>query len=124
VSAFGRIRSAAVFAAIGTLALPAVPAGGAEGATINDPIVGFTYGFGTPALYAPAQAIRVEVGTTIRWTNFDPVAHDVTFEDGSSQVFLKTGESTERTFDTRGRYAFHCHTHADIPIMYGLVYVD
>lgn len=124
MNALGRIRSVLVVAAVATLGVPAVPAGGAEGTTIQDPIVGFTFAVGTPALYAPAEAVRIDVGTTIVWTNLDPVGHDVSFEDGSMEVYLDTGESTQRTFDQPGRYPFHCHTHADVPIMYGLVYVE
>ena len=124
MSALGKIRSVLAAAAVGVLAIPAVPAGGAEGTQIHDPIVGFTFAVGTPALYAPAEAVRIGVGTTIVWTNLDPVGHDVTFEDGSMEVYLDTGESTQRTFDKPGRYPFHCHTHADVPIMYGLVYVE
>lgn len=123
MSALGRTRSVLAAAAMAVLALPAGPAGGAEGTVVNDPIVGFTYAFGTPALYAPAEALRVDVGTTIVWTNLDPVGHDVSFEDGW-EAYMDTAESSQRTFDKPGRYAFHCHTHADIPIMYGLVYVE
>lgn len=124
MSALGRIRSVLVAAAVGVLAVPAVPAGGAEGTQIADSIVGFTFTFGTPALYAPAEAVRVEVGTTIVWTNLDPVGHDVTFEDGEMEAYLKTGESAQRTFSKRGRYVFHCHTHAEVLLMHGLVYVE
>ena len=123
MSVLGRISSVLAVAAVASLGVPAVPAGGAEGTTIQDPIVGFTFAFGTPALYAPAEALRVDVGTTIVWTNLDPVGHDVSFEDGW-EAYMETTESSQRTFDKPGRYAFHCHTHADIPIMYGLVYVE
>ena len=119
-----RIRFVMAAAAVATLAVPAAPGGAAEGAQVADPIVGFTFVVGTPALYAPAQALRVDVGTTMVWTNLDPVGHDVSFDDGEMEVYLDIGESAQRTFTKPGRYAFHCHTHHDVPLMHGLVYVE
>ena len=50
----------------------------------------------------------------VRWTNFDPVDHDVTWSDGASPVF-KLGETFERRFDAPGRYTYRCSIHAGMP---------
>lgn len=126
MSASAKLRSAVAAAAVALLAAPAapVPAGAAEGMEVADPIIGFTFAVGTPALYTPSEALRIKAGTTVVWTNLDPVGHDVSFEDGEMAPYLETGESAQRTFTKPGRYPFHCHTHHDVPLMHGLVYVE
>jgi plastocyanin len=70
--------------------------------------------------YAPAR-IEVPAGTTIVWTNRDPVAHTVTAEDGSwDSGLIQPGATWRRTFDRPGTYPFICTPH---PFMKGVVVV-
>lgn len=67
--------------------------------------------------------LRIEVapGTTVTWTNDDPVAHTVTANDGSfDSGLLDSGKSWSRTFSTPGEYNFYCTPH---PFMKGVVVV-
>ena len=48
------------------------------------------------------DTLRVKVGTTIRWTNYDPVEHNVTSEGGPQRFASKNfgeGGSYEVTAD-------------------------
>lgn len=58
------------------------------------------------------STITVAAGTTIKWTNKDPVAHIVTSDDG---VFgsrtLATGDTFIFTFTITGFYPYHCSLH-------------
>ena len=66
--------------------------------------------------------ITVDVGSSVTWTNVDPVGHTVTARDDS----FKTGmffpdESSTVTFDTAGTFPYFCSTH---PEMSGTVIVE
>ena len=71
-------------------------------------------------VYQPTT-ITVPVGTTVTWTNYDPVDHTVTDVDQvwDSGLF---GESAtfSMTFDTPGTYSYYCIPH---PMMIGTVEV-
>ena len=71
--------------------------------------------------FAPANIV-VDVGTTVTWTNYDPLAHTVTSDDGDELDSPLFGENQtfSYTFDTPGEYAYHCTPH---PNMQGLVTV-
>lgn len=70
--------------------------------------------------YAPAR-IEVSAGTTIVWTNRDPVPHTVTAEDGRwDSGLIQPGATWRRTFDRPGTYPFLCTPH---PFMKGVVVV-
>jgi plastocyanin len=62
--------------------------------------------------FGPAT-LTVKVGTTVKWTNQDTVAHTVTSDSG---VFdsgnLPQGQSFSYTFATAGTYPYHCTYHA------------
>jgi plastocyanin len=70
--------------------------------------------------YAPVT-LTVSAGTTVTWTNHDPVAHTVTDIDQawSSPLFEESG-TFSKTFDTPGTYSYFCLPHA---IMVGTVEV-
>ena len=70
--------------------------------------------------YVPAR-IEITAGTTVAWTNRDPVAHTVTADDsrwGSGTI--EPGATWRRRFDRPGTYTFHCVPH---PFMKGVVVV-
>src|SRR6266566_5281717 len=70
--------------------------------------------YATPASTAPVRSgivqiayhniainpdtVRVKVGSTIRWTNYDPVEHNVT-SDGGSQRFASKNFGEAATFE-------------------------
>jgi len=80
--------------------------------TVNVPIQAFVF---------QPTTVSVPVGTTVFWTNMDPVDHTVTDVDqywdsglfGEGGVFAKT-------FDTPGTYVYYCIPH---PIMIGTIEV-
>lgn len=71
-------------------------------------------------VYQPAT-LSVPVGTTVVWTNFDPVPHTVTDIDGlyDSGDFAEAA-SFSKTFTAPGVYEYYCVPH---PIMIGRVEV-
>jgi plastocyanin len=70
--------------------------------------------------FDPAEA-SVAAGDTVTWTNNDPAAHTVTFEDGSADSGdLAQGATFEHTFDAAGEYAYRCDIH---PSMTGTIVV-
>lgn len=70
--------------------------------------------------YAPAR-IEVEAGTTVVWTNRDPLVHTVTADDGTwGSPDIEPGEQWAHTFVEAGEYPFHCAPH---PFMKGVVVV-
>jgi len=91
----------------------------------------------TNLTFKPAE-ITVRPGTTVRWVNDDPFAHDVTsgsvVSGRSARQVAKSshpdgrfhsggygeGDSFEQTFDKPGKYPYFCTIH---PIMTGLVTV-
>ena len=72
-------------------------------------------------VYQP-EAITVPVGTTVVWTNRDPVAHTVTDVNQmyDSGPFEESG-TYSKTFDAPGVYEYYCVPH---PTMLGRVEVS
>jgi plastocyanin len=68
--------------------------------------------------FAP-QAITVPRGTTVTWTNNDPLGHSIV-GDGFSSESLDDGATFRFTFDTPGTYSYVCGIH---PQMSGTVIV-
>jgi nitrite reductase (NO-forming) len=111
---------------------PSQPAPGATAATVGAEVV-----IPTNA-YDPANAdgafdpleLTVQVGTTVRWTNTDTVAHTVTsgVSDGTTGThdgvfdsgFLSQGDTFTFTFDQAGEYPYFCVPH---PWMRGKIIV-
>ena len=70
--------------------------------------------------FAPAR-IEITAGTTVQWTNHDPLAHTVTSADGTfNSGFIQPGQSWAHTFTTPGTWDFNCTPH---PFMKGVVIV-
>ena len=68
------------------------------------------------------REVRIRVGQTVEWRNVDPMVHTVTANDGTwSSGLMLEGGSYRRTFDTAGRFAYHCQPH---PQMQGVVVVE
>ena len=66
--------------------------------------------------------IRVPIGSIVRWTNRDPLAHTATSIDGSwDSGLIEPGKSFERTFDRAGRFDYLCTPH---PFMKAAVIVE
>ena len=61
-----------------------------------------------------APAITVSVGTKVTWTNTDPTAHTVTFDDSSitGSGNLPTGATFDNTFTKAGTFTYHCKIHS------------
>lgn len=64
--------------------------------------------------------VTVNVGTTVRWTNFDSVGHTITFSGhdgmGSGMDSVLTGHmgSFSMAFTEPGVYQYHCDPHPDM----------
>ncbi|HEU4558431.1 MAG TPA: cupredoxin family copper-binding protein [Longimicrobium sp.] len=70
--------------------------------------------------YVPGR-IEIEAGTTVEWTNNDPLAHTVTADNGAfDSGLIASGRTWRYTFTTPGTYPFHCNPH---PFMKGTVVV-
>ncbi len=71
--------------------------------------------------FTPAR-IEIPVGTTVTWTNDDPVAHTVTANDGSfNSGLVDGGQSWSYTFTEPGEFPFYCVPH---PFMKGVIVVQ
>lgn len=63
-------------------------------------------------LYEP-EAVTVEAGTEITWTNADTAPHTATADDSSFDTgTLNKGDSGSATFDEPGTYSYYCRFHA------------
>jgi outer membrane protein OmpA-like peptidoglycan-associated protein/plastocyanin len=93
------------------LTAPLMPAADTATSNANAAIGG--YAFSPPR-------IVIARGGTVTWTNNDPMAHTVTFNDTDSGP-VRHGASYSRTFDKSGEYAYHCSIH---PGMSGTVVVQ
>jgi plastocyanin len=65
--------------------------------------------------------IEVRAGTTVEWTNNDPLSHSVTSDNGAfDSGLIGSGNRWRYTFTTPGTYPYHCTPH---PFMKGTVVV-
>jgi Copper binding proteins, plastocyanin/azurin family len=65
--------------------------------------------------------IEVTVGTTVQWTNNDPLQHSVTAVDKSfNSGLIDPGKSFRHTFTKAGTYSYYCMPH---PFMKGVIVV-
>jgi plastocyanin len=70
--------------------------------------------------FAPNR-IEIAAGTTITWTNNDPLAHTITADDRSwDSGEIAPGQTWSHTFTQPGEFAFHCTPH---PFMRGVLVV-
>jgi len=61
--------------------------------------------------FSPAT-LTVKVGTTVKWTNKDSVAHTVTSDTGLfDSGDLAAGDTFSFTFNQAGTFAYHCTMH-------------
>lgn len=65
--------------------------------------------------------ITIDVGTTVRWTNQDGVAHTSTADGTWDSGSLANGETFEYTFNSQGVFDYICSIH---PVMTGSVTVQ
>lgn len=56
--------------------------------------------------------LRVAVGETVTWKNFDPFAHTLTAAGGVFDHELAAGETFQYTFGRAGVYPYYCLLHA------------
>jgi plastocyanin len=65
--------------------------------------------------------LQITVGTTVEWTNTDPLAHSVTAVDKSfNSGLIQPGKKFRHTFTKAGTYNYFCMPH---PFMKGVVVV-
>jgi plastocyanin len=58
------------------------------------------------------STITVKAGTTLKWTNYDAVAHTVTSDDGLfDSGLIDQNASFSQTFDSTGTFDYHCTPH-------------
>ena len=68
-----------------------------------------------------SQRIEITAGTTVVWTNNDPLVHTVSADDKSwDSGPIEPGKSWSHTFTQAGEFAFHCTPH---PFMKAIVVV-
>lgn len=61
--------------------------------------------------YTPST-LTIKVGTTVKWTNQDSVAHTVSSDSGLfDSGELSTGDTYSFTFSQAGTYGYHCTFH-------------
>ncbi|HET9386602.1 MAG TPA: cupredoxin family copper-binding protein [Gemmatimonadales bacterium] len=107
---FGGKKAAAGAAAAGAAAADTAAARGGEGAAVEMKGVAFL-----------PNRIEVAAGTTITWTNADPLIHTVTADDGSfDSGNIDPTKTFSRTFTQPGEYAVHCTPH---PFMKAVIVV-
>ena len=100
---------------------PGAPAAGAPGHVATGEVTGTLLKSGMRAMQFTNQTIEITVGTTIEWTNDDPVPHTVTADDGSfDSGSMDAGQVWRYTFTQAGTYPFHCTPH---PFMKGTIVV-
>lgn len=64
-----------------------------------------------PADYS-VNVLEIPVGTTVTWTNQDPIIHTVTAVDGSfDSGFMREGETWSYTFEETGEFEYLCTPH-------------
>ena len=92
-----RVRPAPPVAA---MASPSAPA---SGDTVRTTIRNLAYA---------QPALEITAGTTVTWTNADPLAHTVTAADGSfDSALIQPSRSWSHTFTQPGTYDYSCTPH-------------
>jgi plastocyanin len=67
------------------------------------------------------KRLEISAGTTVTWTNNDPLVHTVTADDKSwDSGPIEPGQSWSHTFAQAGEFAYHCTPH---PFMKAVVVV-
>lgn len=56
--------------------------------------------------------ITIEVGSTVTWTNEDPVEHTTTADNGEwDSGLMAQGDTFNHTFEEAGTFTYHCIPH-------------
>ncbi len=59
--------------------------------------------------------VQVSAGTKVTWVNQDPVMHTITFDNGAFDTGgFPHGDSRSYTFNTTGKYTYHCSIHTSM----------
>src|SRR4051812_26826220 len=67
------------------------------------------------------EALQVQKGTKVTWTNKDSSTHTATADDGSFDTkSIKKGAAGTATLEKAGTFAYHCDIH---PSMHGSIVV-
>jgi plastocyanin len=75
----------------------------------------------TTTAYNP-NPVNVAVGTTVRWSNADGIAHNATADGGAfNSGTLNAGGTFDFKFSSAGTFTYHCTIH---PGMVGTVVVQ
>lgn len=113
-----RVLILAAVAAAAVIATPSASAGGGchwataewthEDATASDEVTAYIAG----CRFEPTT-LFVEPGTTVTWTNKDPIPHSVTgpFLTMNGEGLLDQGDTASVTFDESGVYPYYCVLH-------------
>ncbi|HET7231156.1 MAG TPA: cupredoxin family copper-binding protein [Longimicrobium sp.] len=100
---------------------PATPAPSAAPRADDTRGSGVTARNGMRNLAFMSGRMEVAAGTTVEWTNNDPLQHSVTADDRSfDSGLIPSGGTWRHTFTAPGVYTFHCTPH---PFMKGTVVV-
>jgi plastocyanin len=105
-------RTLSILASIGILALSlagCAATGTSQGAP--RPVAATQVDLPKSYKFAPANIV-VTVGSTVTWTNSDNFTHSVLFTGETAPgAVMKPGDSTTRTFDQVGTFAYICNFH-------------
>jgi plastocyanin len=119
----------------GALALAAVGCGGGGGGSSTSassapassaPVSGNVAKVSMKSIQFNPKTLTVDKGTTVVWTNDDPVGHDVTKQSGPGPQFssgsgdIGGGGTYKQTFNTPGTIKYVCTVH---PGMTGTIIV-
>lgn len=119
-----RIVLAAIVALIGALSALAPATAGGGGACRGFPVTEErTTNVSMTSICFNPTIIRIDAGTTVTWTNDDPVPHAVSGANVSWGDYesIDQAESLSHTFDVAGVYPYYCFLH---PGMIGAVVVE
>jgi plastocyanin len=92
----------------------------AQNGTASEPTGPVTRAEMRTMTFAPNR-IEIAAGTTVTWTNNDPLIHTITADDKSwDSGAIEPGQTWSHTFTQPGEHSFHCTPH---PFMKGVVVV-
>jgi plastocyanin len=103
----------AVLALVAALGALGGCAAGSSGAAGGSPVATSAVQLPPSYKFVP-EAIAVDAGATVTWTNADHFTHSVQFLDGGlpgTPLVMEPGESTTFLFDHAGVYRYQCHLH-------------
>lgn len=104
---------------------PAVPQSTSQQPTTQQPVIQKENGSTNTITinnfnFNPSQ-LSISKGSTVTWTNQDPIAHTVTAKDSFDSKILNNGQSFSYTFNQSGSFDFACTIH---PSMKGTITVN